>query len=188
MKIIQPKNTKKTLLIAFPVILLVIILLAISAYYKVGPFAPKINNAINFDKPTSEQVDTGSQTKQQTIDQSNNKDNTGSDPTPAPQPVEGSDKKTVNMEITAINQTNTALQIRTLIQTITSEGTCSLSMNGPSGKTYTSTATIQALPSSSTCKGFDVPLTELSQGVWMITVSFTNDNLATSATREITIK
>lgn len=189
MKIIQPKNPKKIVLLALIALILVGILTSYAFYFKVGPFSSNNNDSINLDKPTNEQVKAGDQTKKQTIDQVNEKDNNvGSDPALEPEAIEGSDKKTVNMEITAANQNNSILQIRTLIQAIVSTGECTLSMKGPHGATYAAKAEVQALASSSTCKGFDIPLEQLATGVWIITVDFNNPELTTSAIKEIEIK
>ncbi|MNY56713.1 hypothetical protein D3C86_1928200 [compost metagenome] len=61
-------------------------------------------------------------------------------------------------------------------------------MTGPQAKTYTATVAVQALPSSSTCKGFDVPLDNLSSGAWTIKINFNNDELTASTSKEIIIE
>jgi hypothetical protein len=38
------------------------------------------------------------------------------------------------------------------------------------GSNYSTSVDIQALASSSTCKGFDVPLSQLSSGTWNISI------------------
>ena len=189
MKIIQPNNTKKVVLIGLLITSLLLLTTASMFYFKAGPFAAKNNDSINLDKPTNEQIDAGQAAKNQAINQANKQDtNTGSDPAPAPQPIEGSDKKTVHMEITTANQTTSNLQIRTLIQAVVSTGDCNLSMKGPLGRTYTAKAGVYALASSSTCKGFDIPLDQLTAGAWTITVDFNNPELTTSVAKEIEIK
>lgn len=189
MKITPLKNHKKIIILTSVLLLIVIAALASAFYFKVGPFAANSNDSINLDKPTNEQIDAGEEAKKQTIDQANQQNgNTGSDPAPVPQPIEGSDKKTVHMEITAANQNDSNLQVRTLIQAVVSAGECTLSMKGPYGATYTAKVDVQALASSSTCKGFDIPLDQLAAGAWTITVDFNNSELTTSSTKEIEIK
>jgi hypothetical protein len=189
MKIIQPKNTRKLALIGL-ISLLVLAAITVSMFHlKIGLFSTENNTSTNLDQPTLEQIKTGNEIKKQAIDQENDKNRgTGSDPTPAPQPVEGSNKKTVNMEITAVNQSDATLQVRTLIQAVVNTGECTLSMKGPQDATYTTTAAIQALASSSTCKGFDIPVDQLKVGKWTLTIDFTNSELTTSTVKDIEIK
>lgn len=189
MKITQSNNIKRSLLVSLVAILILGALgTAVAYYYKLGPFTPNVDDSINLDKPSEDELKTGSDTKQQTVDSDENKNQPGSDPTPDPQPIENSDKKSVHAEITAANQDESFLHVRILIQTVASNGTCNLTMTGPQDKTYTSTAAVQPLPSSSTCRGFDVPLEKLSSGTWTIKVDFNNDSLTASASKEVVIK
>lgn len=68
------------------------------------------------------------------------------------------------------------LNIRVTIDQHISSGSCTLSLTNSSGKTVTRTADVVTNPSSATCKGFTVPVSELSSGKWNITVSITNGN------------
>lgn len=62
-----------------------------------------------------------------------------------------------------------ALIIRTNIDQVISNGTCTLTLTkGEEVKEYKSE--IHANPSSSTCKGFDIPTSELSSGKWTINI------------------
>lgn len=69
-----------------------------------------------------------------------------------------------------------ALNIRVTIDQHISSGSCTLSLTNSSGKTVTRTADVIANPSSATCKGFTVPVSELSSGKWNIMVSITNSS------------
>ncbi len=193
------RNNKKALLssrrrivlvVFFSVIALAVIGTLTLYALHVGPFkspAPSANvgvptNGIDYNPPTPEQTSTGDAAKQQTTNGA-----TGSDPSPAPTPsTTGSSKPQVGMDITAANIDSTAgvLRVRTLIQTVTSSGTCTLTASGPNGKTYTASAGVQAGPSTSTCKGFDIPISSLSSGNWSIQVSFENDSLQATASTE----
>lgn len=76
--------------------------------------------------------------------------------------------------ITSTNSTDEKLSIRTLLNTAASTGTCRLDMKSVSGKTYTQTSEVQALPNNSTCKGFDISLKDLSKAEsWHITITAT---------------
>lgn len=189
MKITQSNNTKKIILISLMAALIIGTLSTAAAYYyKVGPFMPNVDDSINLDKPSEDELKNGSDTKQQTVDSDENKNQPGSDPAPNPQPIENSEKKSVHAEITAANQDESLLHVRILIQAIASSGTCTLTMTGPQDKIYTGTAAVQPLPSSSTCKGFDIPLNNLSPGAWNIKVDFNNDELTASTSKDVTIK
>lgn len=186
-----PTNNSNKKIITIIIAAIVLILGATAAAYclKVGPFSSKANNSVNLEPATEDQKTTGSDIKKNTLEQVNaGKESTGSDPSPAPQPVEGSSKKSVGMEISAANQTASMLQVRTFIQTVTSTGTCKLSVKNAQGTEFTATADTQALSSTSTCKGFDIPLDKLSPGVWNIVIDFSNDNLIASTSKEVTIK
>jgi hypothetical protein len=189
MRIQTNKSNKKVFVIIATILALLLISLSAAYYFKVGPFSPNQNDSVNLDPATEDQKTTGNDIKQSSLDQINaGKENTGSDPSPAPQPVEGSDKKSVGMEITAANQTDTTLQVRTFIQTVTNNGSCNLSMTNTQGATYTAAAGVQALSSTTTCKGFDIPLSQLAPGVWTITIDFSNDSLIATISKEVTIK
>lgn len=189
MRIPTQKNSKKVFAVIAAIAALLLIAFATVYYFKIGPFSPDQNTSIDLNPATEDQKATGDDIKQSNLEQINaGKENTGSDPSPAPQPVEGSDKKSVGMEISAANQTETTLQVRTFIQTVTNTGTCGLSMRNIQGATYTATAEVQPLSSTTTCKGFDIPLTQLTPGTWTITIDFSNDNLTASTSKEITVK
>lgn len=92
-----------------------------------------------------------------------------------------------SMQITALNQTDDTLQIRTLIQAIWSTGSCELTLsNGAS--VVERRVDVQALPSSSTCKGFDIPLTELSGGEWSVNITATRDSDTATASIKVTVQ
>lgn len=182
MRISQKKSDQKRKIIVITSVIIVLLAGGILAYLYLSNKSKSTDNGINYNPPTQEEKSTGDTIKQP--------DSTGSDPAPQPTPPTDSTetRSTVGMDITALNQNKDVLQARTLIQTITSSGTCSLSMTGPSGKNYTATANVQAGPSSSTCQGFDVPMPSLSSGTWSVTISFQNDTLKGSATKDVTLQ
>jgi hypothetical protein len=187
MRIHRPTHTKKTIgIISILIIALILISTATAYYLKTWPFATTLDSSINLNEATQEEKDAGTRAKEQSLD--NSKTQVGSDPAPAPQPIEGSDKKSVHMEITASNQDQSNLYVRSMIQTVTNTGTCTLTMTHSSHTSYTATADVQALSSSTTCKGFNVPLEQLTKGTWKITLSFTNDELTASTEKDVTIQ
>lgn len=112
-------------------------------------------NDIDYNPPTSEQIEAGNDKKTETIENE----------TTSPQPV-----STLTVSLTASQQNGSVVQIRTLLDSVVSGGTCQLELTKGS-TTIKRTASIQALSSSSTCQGFDIPTSELSAGTWNITVS-----------------
>jgi hypothetical protein len=183
MKIRRPKNkVKAASIIAASVVILAGGVVAAAFYLKLGPFATTEQSA-----QTEKENKTGTDIKKQSVDNSNKGSQTGSDPSPAPKPVPGTTKSSVGADITSANQDATYLYVRTLIQAVTSSGTCTLTMTGPSQKSYSASADVQALPSTSTCKGFDIPLSRLTPGAWTISVVFSSSTLTASATKNVTI-
>jgi hypothetical protein len=135
---------------------------------------------INYDKPTNDQKKAG----EQTADTS--KQNAENSSQGAASSV-GNSKKSVNVLISALAQNGSMLQIRTLISTITNTGICTLTLTKVGSSTVTKTAETQTLPSSTTCKGFDVPVSELSNGQWNVSVAFENDSLTGTATQTVEV-
>lgn len=105
---------------------------------------------------------------------------------PTTTPTSPSSPQYVAMSITALEQTSSELQIRTQINTITSDGSCNLLLTNGT-QNVTQTAGVQALATVSTCKGFNVPLSSLSTGNWTAKVSFSNTTLSGSTAQQVTI-
>lgn len=190
MKIHKSTKFNKALIVGTVVVLALIAVVVFAYFNKLGPFASKVSTEssdINFGPATDDEIKAGQDTKQQTVDQDEAKANSGSDPSPAPTPDPAGGKSTVSMSITKSDSSNGTLIIRTSIQTVSSAGTCTLSMTGPNGKTYTASSKVQALPSSSTCQGFDLPLSSLSSGSWKIVINFENDTVKASVTETKTL-
>jgi hypothetical protein len=78
-------------------------------------------------------------------------------------------------------------RVQTLIQTVTNSGLCTIVITDSEGKVYRATADVQALPSSSTCKGFTIPVSELSVGKWNINLQFENDSVRGSVEKEMEV-
>ena len=93
------------------------------------------------------------------------------------------------MSITAatVDKSTATLYVRSLIQTISSNGTCTLSMRHSSGRIYSNSAGSQAGPSTSSCKGFNVPLSQLTPGKWTITIRYEDATVTGAAEGEVTI-
>lgn len=80
------------------------------------------------------------------------------------------------------------LTIRATINQSISAGTCSLTLTRNTDKKQVlKSAEIVQNPSSATCKGFDVPVSELGSGKWDIVIEVTSGNKTGKINGEITI-
>lgn len=133
----------------------------------------KQSDDINYEKPAPEQIETGNDKKTETIEKD----------TASPQPT-----SSLNISITASQQNGDVFQIRTLIDNAIANGTCQIDLTQGSKK-VTRTAPLQALASSSTCQGFDIPTSDLGVGTWNFTLSATTaDGKKGESSRAIEVK
>jgi preprotein translocase subunit SecF len=130
------------------------------------------NQPFNNQPATDEQIQSGINTKAKTNDQTNNT----------------SPQSSLAVTISAVNQTDTLLQIRAITNTISDTGECTLTLTKGSF-TITKISGLQALPSTSTCKGgFDVAKSELTKGEWQISINITVGTLSGTAKKSVEIK
>ena len=132
---------------------------ALAAIYFI--YSNQINNKetgdeINYSSPVSDQVDAGAQAKKNTVEQDEN-DSTSVD---------------FSTRIVSASVQSDTLKIRNIIDKVYQQGSCELTLTKGS-QTVKKTADIQALPQSSVCKGFDIPVSELSSGTWQVTLTVT---------------
>jgi hypothetical protein len=135
---------------------------------------PVSDSTINLDKPTSEQIESGKEIKEEST---NKPDSSGTNNT----------STNTTISITAANQSGEIFQIRSIISALISSGTCTIALT-KDGVTVTKTAGIQAQSSASTCQGFDIPTSELSVGDWAVKLSFVSGDLGGSTEKKITVK
>jgi len=140
-------------------------------------------NTVDYGPPTKEQEEGGN-----AITESSDPNNTGSDRPTTPAEEENG-KAVVGVTITSPEDQggSNIIQIRASIIAITGSGTCTLQLTKNS-VTVTKQAGVQALPSSSTCKGFDIPASELSPGQWNAVLTFENDTSAGTAMQTVTVR
>jgi len=152
--------------------------------------SPATNGSINYNKPTTDQQSTTSNTTEQVqaTDASKTTGTTGTDQPAAPAATTGGTVKTVSVTITSANQSDTTLQVRSLIGAVVNTGSCTLTLSNGS-RTGTKKSGVQPTANSSTCQGFNVPVSELSSGTWSMMISFTDSNLSgSSATQKVVIQ
>jgi hypothetical protein len=172
------KISKQTLYVIITAISLLVVLLGAYLFFFKGNILgwsiyskPKISSSINYSPPTDDQKKAGDAIKEPSVTNSTKPGSTNSDKASTPEP-QSNGKSSISLTITAANKN----QLRSLIGTVTNNGTCTLTMSkGSESKTYT--AGVQALASESTCRGFDFPAGDLSTGNWLATLHFENDSL-----------
>lgn len=183
-------NHKKLLIIVCVILLLIAIPLTYVYAFNGNLFGwkkptiqntNKVKNSINYGPATSEQQKAGTTIK-----------SGSADTPPKPTPIPGSTQKNVQVIITSANQdkSGSPLLVSTQIGAVVDSGTCTLSLTKAGETTVTKTAGVQALASTSTCQGFNVPASasDLSVGTWHILIEYSNSALTGSATKDVVIK
>jgi hypothetical protein len=182
----QKTISKWQFILATVVVVAAVIAIAIYAYGLLGG-APKESASIDYKEASNDQKKAGESIKKQSVVTNGSKPNTGSDSPAAPIPQENGKAK-VDITISSANQNGNVFQIRTVIGVVTSSGTCTLTLSRSGQTTVTKTAEVQATASVSTCKGFDIPIAELSPGAWEANLHFENDHLQADTKQGITVE
>ena len=180
----QKKHTRKIIIPAIGVLLISSIALIYVYAFKgnilgwKASYTTTNSNNVDYEPATIEQKQAGSQVKT----------GSNSDTPSAPTVIQGSNKKSVQMTITAVNQNGSTLQIRSLISAVENTGVCTLTLTSADKPTVTKTANSQALASTSTCQGFDISTSELSAGTWHAVIEYSSASLTGSTAQDIVIK
>jgi len=146
------------------------------------------SNTSEYNPATPEQQQSGTDIKDDTVNEQEDasKPTTGTD-TPTSPVDQGSAKSTITVDITSVNQTSSTYQIRTLIGAVTNDGECNLSL-ARNGTVISKTSQVSALAKTSTCQGFDIPMSDLTAGTWQLSLTFSNTSLTGSVTKSIVIQ
>ncbi len=193
MKINTKRNQKRNIVIACALVLLLVCIGGLVYAYRSTIWPPgKQSSATN---ETSQQS-TDSLTQPDVIARPNPSKSNQPDKTPAQYENEGKNNSgsgsTSDQKLSGVINykavTNGSLSIRTTIDQKLSTGTCTLTLtNKTTGKTVTKTADVFANPSSSTCKGFDVPTSSLSSGTWNISISVRSGSALGTITGQVSL-
>lgn len=180
------KKSKQGLIIAI-VAVVIVITAALTAYLVLSQPSQQNN--------TSPQKDTSSANKNPDkltdkgsvdIDSTTNKPETEKDIQP---PYEG-ENPNVSKSLTGVinfkSVIDGTLTIRNTINQALSSGTCDLTMTNGS-KTVTKNSGITQNPSSSSCEGFDIPVSELASGSWKVSIVVTSGDRTGTIIDEVTI-
>lgn len=123
--------------------------------------------------PSKEQVDSGSSIKENSIKTGGS---SGSDQPMAPT-VQDDGRLQVQLDITGVNRLETVTRVGVLISALDQAGTCTITATSASGETlYSSSAGVQAMSNTSTCKGFDIPNSVLPNTGYVIVVNYSSND------------
>jgi len=171
------KKSRKNRSKIISIIVIVAIIITGTSYYYWQKYIKTNQSVVNNNQP---------------IDQ-----NINYNPPTADQKKAGEDQKlnnqtptstTTSTTITTKNVTTNILQIRSITSgAISSSGTCNLILTRD-GVSISKTASTYAMPSSSTCQGFDINRTELPNGTWQINLDVIIDGEKSSAASEVILE
>ncbi len=122
-------------------------------------------NNTNNSEPSSEQIDAANQTKEESVNR---------------QP----DTTNVSVSIMAYKKDGYTVKVDSTINAALNSGKCELTISN-SDVTKTYSADIQQLANYSTCKGFDIPVSDLSSGRWIIKLNVNSQNYKGTASSNI---
>ena len=148
--------------------------------FSVSPGTPNTANSPSKDVQEQQAKETATATKKQTIDNASQSTSKSSSDAHTIQP-------SVSIQFTYLGQSNTTYTIRTLINRVFASGTCTLTLTQGT-RQVTRSVDIQAQSSSSTCKGFDIPLSDLGTGTWRLDLNLSGDGVTSTATQSIEVK
>lgn len=181
MKTNTRSTRKKIAVITASLVAVLLVATGAMALTRTGLFTAPSETANSPKKPVANDDNQKNGETSESTDTSSEKTPVENEPTESP-----TTPATLAASITAANQNGNTLQIRTLIETVSSDGTCKLTLTKGSD-VHTYTAGVQAQSSASTCKGFDIPTSGLSAGTWQIAIDITVQGKKAHLTKNVTI-
>lgn len=194
---LRKQKTKKPLIISFIIILMIITVAASYIYFKQQNDSETTHDNSNpaIKKEVLKKDKNDSSNSQAARESNNTESNVDTsapaiekekDLTPEYEGTSTNNAPTLTGAITHTSVVNSTLIIRTTINQSGITGSCDLTLKNGS-KVVSRTVSIAQNPSSSTCEGFDIPVSELSKGNWNITIDITALNRATTLTGAVTV-
>lgn len=177
MKINKAKS-KKSLLVALSVALLVV-LVPILIY--ASSQLPPVSNLPKSDDSSADEPATVSD--EELSEEANNAPTTNPDKALEPETPQTGNFSVI---ISSLNVSEETVRIRILIQSIISGGVCDLTLRS-GGSVITKSVSTQASANTSTCQGFDIPVSELGAGQWTVDVNVRQNTSTGNATGEFEI-
>ena len=190
---IKNKSSKKPLYIALAAVSLLVLLGLAWWYYQTNSVEQNTHNTdtdtVNYEEATEEQKADGEAIKDRVINESPAPSTDETDPLPskdpdAPHPT--SSNSGISNTLTALEVHDNILYVRNEIPGVYASGSCKLILKNGS-QTVTKNAGVQALAKVTTCKGFNIPTSELSSGKWTVNLEVKINNETSSATGEVTV-
>ena len=163
-------------------VILFLIVVGLSIYYFFLKEQPKksISETKNTTSVTDNKQEKPTKEESKNISPDGTKEDEESGKTPkTPPQYEGEDINKLNRLTGVINYkgiNSDKLMLRLTIDQLLHSGNCQLTITSTSGKTVAKTANIEPGPSSSSCRGFDIPLDQLEKGEHKIKIEVTADN------------
>ena len=176
---IDKKSSHKKIIVAALIIAVIAAVLGVAIYFnshKATQTASETPDEVSTTKPSNER------TEDDEVSLSEGSTSTSKG--------EAENSKPDNSGAFSLTQTSGSVdgstyRLRYLISTV-GTGTCNLSLT-KNGKVVTKLADVQSLASGSTCQGFDIPMSELSSGIWNANLKVTIGPNTQTLTHTITI-
>jgi cytoskeletal protein RodZ len=188
MKINKPKKKSSKKILTVTLVVAILIAVGAGAYFL---FSPKDEqNTKNSTGTTNSQSKSADSSTEETGKNTTNTDDADHEAekniTPSYEGENTNTSQTLTGVINYAGVTNGTLIIRTTVNQALSSGTCQLTLSSGS-KTATRSSNITQNPSSSTCEGFDIPISELGSGSWNITITITSGDRSGELKGNVTI-
>lgn len=171
----KTNNRRRAFFITFTLIILILLIGTIFFFINrtIDNSGVKSANPVNLEPPTEEQLSEGERIKEESL-------GNGS---PVPPTTD------IGMYVTASSISGETYRLRVLINKLSSDGTCVLSLTSPGNNPVTlSPVGIQPLPNGSTCQGFDIPLSDLSASkTWTANIDFIGPDSYGKVSEEISL-
>lgn len=184
---ISTNSKKRRLIIASSIVAAILFATAGAIFIKNTAQDDETNTQTTSDSSSDEQSVEEQKEAEERIKQDAVEKTDGKEPAADPDSEPADDNK-VKVIITVAKLSSDDLVIRALIYDISNKGTCTLKLQrSDDNSVITRAAGVQASASYSTCKGFDIPLSNLPKGDWRITVTYKDSSVEGSAGHSLTI-
>ena len=183
MKIQKPQKLNKPLLISIVVLLLTSTVCLLYYLYHNNVFQNQsIQPSVESSHETEDTPEKSSPSSDDNPERESEKTPLQTIEKPSPQSV----NDTLSGTISYKNVYNNQLILRVTVNQVLSSGSCTLILQR-GDRLVTKNSEIMQNPSSSSCAGFDVPTSELSTGIWNITVTITSGSKTGKVTETVSI-
>lgn len=158
--------------------------LLFASVQNIGPFADTVSETdmVNYQEPSEEQVDAGNDIKKQVVESEGKPNETSANGASESAPSSG----TVTLEITnEPKKTDGKMTVKTLVQEVSSNGTCTLTLTKAGETGLKKEAGVQPLASSSTCKFAPIDVSSLKTGSWNLSITYKSDKSNGSTSQKV---